>query len=237
MGHPHHHHGHRPGERARESSPWASPSAWCSWSSPSWPIWPPRPVAGGRSHERPVHPDPTSYSATTSGVVLRIPHLAVAEGLDSRPGRAQRGGGKSTLLRLLAFLETPVAGEVRYRDQPTVGREYDLRGEVTYFPQEPYLLKRTVRANVGYGLVLRGRAGRARAGGHGPDPGGARPGPVRRPLLAAAFRRRGQAGGPGCPAGPAAQGALARRAHGQPRPRQRRSGAPGGSRSPGAPRA
>jgi molybdopterin-guanine dinucleotide biosynthesis protein B len=60
------------------------------------------------------------------------------------------------LLRLLAFLETPVAGEVRYREQPTVGREYDLRGEVTYFPQEPYLLKRTVRANVGYGLAIRG---------------------------------------------------------------------------------
>lgn len=65
------------------------------------------------------------------------------------------GGGKSTLLRLLAFLESPASGEVRYRGQPTLGREYELRGEVTYFPQEPYLLKRSVRANVGYGLAVR----------------------------------------------------------------------------------
>lgn len=65
------------------------------------------------------------------------------------------GGGKSTLLRLLAFLEPPVAGELRYCGRPTLGREDELRGEVTYFPQEPYLLKRSVRANVGYGLAVR----------------------------------------------------------------------------------
>ncbi len=65
------------------------------------------------------------------------------------------GGGKSTLLRLLAFLESPAAGEVRYLGRPTAGREWELRGEATYFPQEPYLLKRSVRANVGYGLAVR----------------------------------------------------------------------------------
>jgi len=65
------------------------------------------------------------------------------------------GGGKSTLLRLLAFLESPAAGELLYLGQPTLGREWELRGEVTYFPQEPYLLKRSVRSNVGYGLAVR----------------------------------------------------------------------------------
>ena len=65
------------------------------------------------------------------------------------------GGGKSTLLRLLAFLEAPAAGELLYLGKPTLGREWELRGEVTYFPQEPYLLKRSVRANVGYGLAVR----------------------------------------------------------------------------------
>jgi len=87
--------------------------------------------------------------------VLRLPSLRVAEG--AILGLAgPNGGGKSTLLRLLAFLEAPVEGEIRYRGEPTLGREYALRGEVTCFPQEPYLLKRSVRANVAYGLTLRG---------------------------------------------------------------------------------
>jgi tungstate transport system ATP-binding protein len=90
--------------------------------------------------------------------VLRLPSLVVPEGVILGLV-GPNGGGKSTLLRLLAFLESPAEGEVRYRGEPTAGREYALRGEVTCFPQEPYLLKRTVRANVGYGLVVRGIAG------------------------------------------------------------------------------
>ncbi|WP_428560666.1 MAG: ABC transporter ATP-binding protein [Solidesulfovibrio sp. DCME] len=87
-------------------------------------------------------------------LVLSIDSLAIPAG--AILGLAgPNGGGKSTLLRLLAFLEPPAAGEVRYLGQPTLGREYELRGEVTYFPQEPYLLKRSVRANVGYGLAVR----------------------------------------------------------------------------------
>jgi tungstate transport system ATP-binding protein len=87
--------------------------------------------------------------------VLHIPELTIDAGVIL--GLAgPNGGGKSTLLRLLAFLESPVVGELRYRGQPTLGQEFELRGEVTCFPQEPYLLKRSVRANVGYGLILRG---------------------------------------------------------------------------------
>ncbi len=86
--------------------------------------------------------------------VLRIPELSIEAGsITCLAG--PNGGGKSTLMRLLAFLESPAWGEVRYRGRTTLGREFDLRGEVTYFPQEPYLLKRSVRANVGYGLVIR----------------------------------------------------------------------------------
>lgn len=87
-------------------------------------------------------------------VVLDIDRLTIPAG--AILGLAgPNGGGKSTLLRLLAFLESPASGEVRYLGRPTLGREYELRGEVTYFPQEPYLLKRSVRANVGYGLSVR----------------------------------------------------------------------------------
>ena len=91
-------------------------------------------------------------------VVLNIPRLDLSAGVIM--GLAgPNGGGKSTLLRLLAFLESPVSGAVLYDGKPTLGHEYDLRGEVTYFPQEPYLLKRSVRANVGYGLAVRRASG------------------------------------------------------------------------------
>jgi len=86
--------------------------------------------------------------------VLNIPELDVPAGIIL--GLAgPNGGGKSTLMRLLAFLEVPDEGDIRYADRSSLGREYELRGEVTVFPQEPYLLKRTVRANVGYGLSIR----------------------------------------------------------------------------------
>lgn len=87
--------------------------------------------------------------------VLRLSDLTIAEGVIL--GLAgPNGGGKSTLLRLLAFLESPAEGLIRYQGEPTFGREYALRGQVTCFPQEPYLLKRSVRANVAYGLMVRG---------------------------------------------------------------------------------
>lgn len=86
--------------------------------------------------------------------VLNIARLDIAAGVIL--GLAgPNGGGKSTLMRLLAFLETPDSGEIRYDGRSSQGREDELRGEVTVFPQEPYLLKRTVRANVGYGLAIR----------------------------------------------------------------------------------
>jgi tungstate transport system ATP-binding protein len=67
------------------------------------------------------------------------------------------GSGKSTLMRLLAFVETPFQGKLNFQGQP--GRQIDLaaRRRVTMLQQEPYLLKRSVRANVAYGLKVRGR--------------------------------------------------------------------------------
>jgi tungstate transport system ATP-binding protein len=89
--------------------------------------------------------------------VLRLDALAVPEGaIIGLVG--PNGGGKSALLRLLAFLEAPAEGTILYRGEPAGGREYALRGEVTCFPQEPYLLKRSVRANVAFGLEARGAA-------------------------------------------------------------------------------
>jgi tungstate transport system ATP-binding protein len=69
------------------------------------------------------------------------------------------GAGKSTLLRLLNFLEAPTRGQVEFG-----GRVFssdsevslEVRRKVTTVFQNPMLLKRTVWANVVYGLQLRG---------------------------------------------------------------------------------
>jgi tungstate transport system ATP-binding protein len=66
------------------------------------------------------------------------------------------GSGKSTLMRILAFLEKPAAGRATFQGQPLSRVALDLRRQVTMLSQEPYLLKRSVQANVSYGLKLRG---------------------------------------------------------------------------------
>jgi len=66
------------------------------------------------------------------------------------------GSGKSTLMRILAFLEKPATGRVTFQGQPLSQVALDLRRQVTMLSQEPYLLKRSVQANVSYGLKLRG---------------------------------------------------------------------------------
>ena len=70
------------------------------------------------------------------------------------------GSGKSTLLKALAFLLKPAAGTIRFLGEPTEERESELRGEVTFLLQEPYLLRRSVFENVAYGLRVRGDTNR-----------------------------------------------------------------------------
>lgn len=75
------------------------------------------------------------------------------------------GAGKSTLLRLLNFLEAPTEGSLEYRGRLFDGRNtmpLALRREVTTVFQRPLLLSRSVRDNVAYPLLLRGRNGHER---------------------------------------------------------------------------
>jgi len=108
--------------------------------------------------------------------VLDVPALEV------RRGRVTaivgpNGAGKTTLLRVLAFLLEPDAGTVEFD-----GEAVSLRGPVlrrvrrqaTLVAQSPLLFHRSVRANVAYGLRVRGRAAQgivdaalARVGLHG----------------------------------------------------------------------
>lgn len=91
--------------------------------------------------------------------VLRIPELTINQG-DIFALVGPSGAGKSTLLRLLALLEPPTQGEVVLHtgqrratiDTATI----DERRTITMVFQRPALLSRSVRANVAYGLRVRG---------------------------------------------------------------------------------
>jgi len=68
------------------------------------------------------------------------------------------GSGKSTLLRLLNFLEQPTEGTLYYEGRAADGERTPLalRRQVTTVFQQTALQKASVRANVAYGLRLRG---------------------------------------------------------------------------------
>jgi tungstate transport system ATP-binding protein len=56
----------------------------------------------------------------------------------------------------LAFLEDPTKGRVVFQGTPGSTKQDRFRKAVTLLSQEPYLLKRSVEANVAYGLKVRG---------------------------------------------------------------------------------
>jgi tungstate transport system ATP-binding protein len=91
--------------------------------------------------------------------VLQVDHLKIRRGeVFSLVGPS--GAGKSTLLRLLNFLEPPSAGRIRFLDLefgPNQPMPLRYRRRVTTVFQRPILLNRSVKANVSYGLKLRGR--------------------------------------------------------------------------------
>ncbi|WP_353117313.1 ATP-binding cassette domain-containing protein [Nitratidesulfovibrio sp.] len=103
--------------------------------------------------------------------VLDVPRLDIAAGgITGVVG--PNGGGKSTLLRLLALLDAPCRGQLRFAGEAvgplSSGRTADLRRSVTLLLQEPYLLRRSVYENVAFGLSVRsGRSVRFWRSGHG----------------------------------------------------------------------
>lgn len=89
--------------------------------------------------------------------VLHIGSLEVFEG-EILGIIGPSGAGKSTLLRLLNFLEPPGEGVIFFKDVPfCLGQPLstELRRRVTTVFQQPFLLNRSVAANVHYGLRLR----------------------------------------------------------------------------------
>jgi tungstate transport system ATP-binding protein len=89
-------------------------------------------------------------------VVLDVDDLAIGRG-EVLALVGPSGSGKSTLLRLLNFLEPPTGGVLTF-DGRAAGDDLPLseRRRVTAVFQRPALLRRSVAANIGYGLGLRG---------------------------------------------------------------------------------
>ncbi len=85
------------------------------------------------------------------------------ERLDIRAGEilaivGPSGTGKSTLLRLLNFLEAPTAGQIFYHTYAMNGSvPIETRRQVTTVFQRPVLVRASVSDNVAYGLGLRGK--------------------------------------------------------------------------------
>lgn len=68
------------------------------------------------------------------------------------------GSGKSSLLRLLNLLTSPTQGQIMYKNKNI--QDYDpieLRRNIGYIPQKPYLFGTTVQENVTYPYELRGQ--------------------------------------------------------------------------------
>lgn len=92
------------------------------------------------------------------GTVLEVDRLEIEPGTITGI-IGPNGSGKSTLMRILAFVEEPAAGGATFQGLPLSRVNLAGRRQVTMLSQEPYLLKRSVRANVAYGLKVRGESG------------------------------------------------------------------------------
>ncbi|MEZ4598566.1 MAG: ATP-binding cassette domain-containing protein [Syntrophotaleaceae bacterium] len=87
--------------------------------------------------------------------------------LDLQPNRiyslvGPNGCGKSTLLLVLALLLEPNEGELFFQEETITWSKRNLkrlRQDITMVHQAPYLFNRSVRANLAYGLKVRGIQG------------------------------------------------------------------------------
>ena len=88
--------------------------------------------------------------------VLRVDRLSLESGqILGLVG--SNGSGKSTLLRLMALLEQPSQGRLLYKGVDSSRVSDAQRRDITLLLQVPYLLNRTVFANLAYGLKMRGQ--------------------------------------------------------------------------------
>ena len=87
--------------------------------------------------------------------LFNIPKLELESGT-SYVLTGDNGAGKTTLLKALAGLESAQFGAIQYQGRD-VGADAlgELRRDVVYVHQHPYLFDTTIAANIAYGLKLR----------------------------------------------------------------------------------
>ena len=71
--------------------------------------------------------------------------------------KGDNGAGKTTLLKILAGIDRPNALDFRFNGATVTHTEYpdELRQDIVYIHQHPYLFSTSVAANIGYGLKMR----------------------------------------------------------------------------------
>ena len=133
-------------------------------------------VTPGLHHHLPADAHPAGHQAAVAAVVMPGGVAAITgTGLVKRYGDrtvvsvdslevlegevlailGPNGAGKTTLFRLLALLERPDAGEVRYFGKVVDVHDLDARRRTACVFQRPLLFQGSVVENVGYGLSFR----------------------------------------------------------------------------------
>ena len=87
--------------------------------------------------------------------VLDVPSFEIRQG-EVTALIGPNGAGKSSLLKMLALLEKPDAGEIHYRDTLVADKPLAIRRTMAMVFQEPLLLAGSVYKNVAQGLNYRG---------------------------------------------------------------------------------
>jgi tungstate transport system ATP-binding protein len=92
------------------------------------------------------------YQSVAGQTLFTIPELTVESGLAVHL-HGPNGSGKSTLMKIMAGLNKPTTGKVERIYDRAEGQQ---RPAVIYLHQQAYLFDTHVRANIEYGLKLRG---------------------------------------------------------------------------------
>src|SRR5688572_22734359 len=92
-----------------------------------------------------------------AAVVLENINFEVTEG-ETLVLLGASGSGKTTILRIIAGLETPDAGRIILHDKDVTNLPARARGVGVIFQSYALFPKMNVEANIGYGLRLRKKA-------------------------------------------------------------------------------